>query len=255
MADIKRRVESKRESKERQEFNEKYKELIEHEKILKFFEDYKDKIGFNPINIYTKLKEAKEGSEEQSIFSSNKSRKYNKDLFNKINDFINSNKFKELKKDFIDKFGERKLFYYLEGFNYLIAEENIEKVIKARERGENKKEEIGKITQEQLNFLKKQGLNVNEDTKHTIDTNFIGHRNNRHGETTEKQKDQIPITDDDIRKIPLIINNPDNMEIDLKRQGVKYKKQMKDGTIYFVEVNRTNNNELEAKTMYKKKKN
>ena len=83
---------------------------------------------------------------------------------------------------------EVKIFYQ----NNPEIEKNINEVINSYKHGENNRKDIGNITDWQLKFFKENGLNVNENTKHRITTDFLRHKENRHGLKTEQQNNQIP---------------------------------------------------------------
>jgi hypothetical protein len=105
------------------------------------------------------------------------------------------------------------------------------------------------------NILKENNLDV-IGYKHDIDTREIRHAFNKHGEYgTKLAKNSIPITDNDIKNIPYIIENYDYIELGRKSaQGldsIRYIKTMDNGTTYYVEEVRNKNKLLTMKTMWK----
>jgi hypothetical protein len=135
------------------------------------------------------------------------------------------------------------------------VESKIDKLIKVAKNNKNINETItlGKVNDSLASTLKENGLDVS-GYEHEIDAESLRHINNRHGENNEKQKDQLPISDNDIKNIPYIIENYDYIEINKRnnKNGLRYIKTMNDGTTYYVEEVRDKNKKLVAKTMYKK---
>lgn len=148
---------------------------------------------------------------------------------------------------------EVKIFYQ----NNPEIEKNINEVINSYKHGENNRKDIGNITDWQLKVFKENGLNVNENTKHRITTDFLKHKENRHGLKTEQQNNQIPVSDKDIKNIPYVINNPDYIEIGNKTKkglpSIKYIKTISKGITYYVEEVLNDKNILESKTIYRKR--
>lgn len=101
---------------------------------------------------------------------------------------------------------------------------------------------------------KRLGLDI-EGYKHIVDARNVRHILNRHGEGNETQKNQIPVTNQDIENIPNIVNTPDYLvygtKTDNGKDGIGYLKTMPDGTTYYVEEVRDKEKQLAAKTMYK----
>ena len=68
-------------------------------------------------------------------------------------------------------------------------------------------------------------------------------------------ENQLPITDDDIKNIPDIVNSPNFLVYGTKsasnKDGIGYLKTMNDGTTYYVEEINDDDKQLVAKTMYK----
>ena len=148
---------------------------------------------------------------------------------------------------------EVKIFYQ----NNPEIEKNINEVINSYKHGENNRKDIGNITDWQLKVFKENGLNVNENTKHRITTDFLKHKENRHGLKTEQQNNQIPVSDKDIKNITYLINNPDYIEIGNKTKkglpSIKYIKNILKGIAYYVEEVLNDKNILESKTIYRKR--
>ncbi|MGA2936692.1 MAG: hypothetical protein ABSF52_06270 [Syntrophobacteraceae bacterium] len=89
---------------------------------------------------------------------------------------------------------------------------------------------------------------------HSIDNYAIRHIIKEHGDpVTEAARGQIPITKDDISKIPEIVDSPDQVRA-LKtkqgREGIGYLKRV-DGQVFYVEEIRTGKNQLAAVSMRK----
>lgn len=98
------------------------------------------------------------------------------------------------------------------------------------------------------------GLNIS-GYKHVVDAQGIRHIYNRHGEGNEAEVNQIPVTDKDIEIIPTIVNSPNFLvygtKTDKGLDGIGYLKTMTDGTTYYVEEVRDEDEQLAAKTLYK----
>ena len=98
------------------------------------------------------------------------------------------------------------------------------------------------------------GLNIS-GYKHVVDAQGVRHIYNRHGEGNEAEANQIPVTDKDIEIIPTIVNSPNFLvygtKTDKGLDGIGYLKTMTDGTTYYVEEVRDEDEQLAAKTLYK----
>ncbi len=98
------------------------------------------------------------------------------------------------------------------------------------------------------------GLNIS-GYKHVVDAQGIRHIYNRHGEGNEAVVNQIPITDKDIEVIPSVVHTPNfivyGTKTDKGLDGIGYLKTMTDGTTYYVEEVRDEDEQLAAKTLYK----
>lgn len=115
---------------------------------------------------------------------------------------------------------------------------------------------LGKVTDGVANKIKSLlGIDV-KNRKHVLADNDIRHMINQHGnQEIESRHGQIAITKEDIKNIPEIINNPDNIikGTDNKLgQTIRYIKRYNDHTTYVVEVVPDNSNALIIKTMWKK---
>ena len=92
--------------------------------------------------------------------------------------------------------------------------------------------------------------------QHFIDHDALVHIDRQHGIGKEDQAGHLPVTKDDIAKIPQIVSNPDKVE-DGGKSGrglstVKYTKRF-NGTTYYVEEEWAKEKMLAAKTMFKTK--
>lgn len=130
-------------------------------------------------------------------------------------------------------------------------EKDIENLINTK--NNNSKVDIGPVSDNVINA----GIKANIDLRgyrHNIDKSALNHIINRHGKT-ENYRNQIPITNDDIKNIPDVIYNADKVEYSGKnKQGkdvFKYTKTMEDGNIYYAEEVRTGKKQLSTQTMYK----
>lgn len=138
-----------------------------------------------------------------------------------------------------------------------VAKQNIDEVINYVASGNNEKfeKELGTVTPDFEKLAEKYG----EDVKgyvHSIDNYFVIHDRKRHGnQKVESENGQIAITDDDIRNIPDVLNNPDFIVFGAKnRQNnnvIVYAKNMNDGSTLYVEERRTRSKHLAANTLYK----
>ena len=120
----------------------------------------------------------------------------------------------------------------------------------------NKKSEIGKVNDWLVKEANKNNWNITDEYIHDIDVSAIKHINKKHSEK-EIERGQIDITDDDIRNIPYIINNPDYVifgsKNKLNKDSIIYVKTMLDGSVVYVEEVRTGRKTLSANTMWKTK--
>lgn len=91
--------------------------------------------------------------------------------------------------------------------------------------------------------------------KHTIDSFAIRHTYQKHGNAKlEALRGQLPVTREDILRIPEIVASPDEItslgKDALKNELIRYRKAF-NGTTYYVEEVRNKRGELAAKTLWK----
>ena len=115
---------------------------------------------------------------------------------------------------------------------------------------------LGKVTDNIATKVKSLlGIDVTNRT-HVLADNDIRHMLNEHGDPkVEIKRGQIAITEEDISKIPDIINNyNDIVKGNPNKNGdtIRYIKNYGDGTTYLVEVVPENSKTLNIKTMWKK---
>lgn len=114
--------------------------------------------------------------------------------------------------------------------------------------------DVGDVSSKLTKDAKEQGYDIS-GYKHNVDVCGVRHAFNKHGKPTEYKRGQIPLDDDDIKAIPEILYNYDEVIFGEKtRKGVdliKYKKQMPDNTTFYVEEIRTGKKTLTTKTIYK----
>lgn len=99
------------------------------------------------------------------------------------------------------------------------------------------------------------GLDV-RGYRRTIDGSSIRHMHKKHGSfETEDPRGQVPVTREDFARIPEIVASSDRIEPGETVRGVERIVHVKreNGTVYFVEEQRTGQNELAAVTIRKKK--
>lgn len=131
-------------------------------------------------------------------------------------------------------------------------EEDIENLINTK--NNNSKVDIGPVSDNVINA----GIKANIDLRgyrHNIDKSALNHIINRHGKT-ENYRNQIPITNEDIKNIPDVIYNADNVEYSGKNEKgldtFQYRKTNRNGEIYYIEEVRTGKKTLTTNSMYKK---
>jgi len=123
-----------------------------------------------------------------------------------------------------------------------------------------KRRYIKKISKEEEDILEKIGVNANEVKlyKHSIDHDTVRKIIKDHGNaSTEIPRGQLPVTSEDIEKIPEILILPDKIELlsGFSKTGlnlIRYEKRIDDILIVVEEV-RTGSKELAVKTMYKRR--
>lgn len=115
---------------------------------------------------------------------------------------------------------------------------------------------LGKVTNRVATKIKSLlGIEV-KNRKHVLSDNDIRHMMKQHSnQDIEIQHGQIAITKEDIKNIPDIINNPDDITKGTNNklgQTIRYIKRYNDNSTYVVEVVPDNSNALIIKTMWKK---
>ena len=118
---------------------------------------------------------------------------------------------------------------------------------------------ISSVTNRQMEDLMKEGILVNENWVHSIETSAVIHVLKRHGSGKRKHKSgQMPICKDDFLRIPSILKEYDSLtvsEVNTKSTGntvIRYEKKFEDGMIYYLEEKRDGRRSLALQTMYKK---
>jgi hypothetical protein len=115
---------------------------------------------------------------------------------------------------------------------------------------------IGKVEPWIVQNAKEVGLDI-EGFDHEVSNYFIQHVIKNHGEEkTEVSRGNLPVTDEDIERIPAIIEKPDYAIFGAKRNEgdrIIYVKLLDNGTVlYFEEILTGNKNKsLRGNTMYK----
>lgn len=131
-------------------------------------------------------------------------------------------------------------------------ETNLEKLINTKDN--SAKIDIGEVSEKVLQTGMEVNINLS-GYRHNIDKSSLNHILNRHGKK-ENYRKQIPVTNEDIKKIPNIIYNADSVEYtgknNIGKDTFRYTKVMPDGTIYYIEEVRTGKKTLTANTLYKK---
>lgn len=103
--------------------------------------------------------------------------------------------------------------------------------------------------------FKEAGIDVSGYT-HVIDNSAIRHILKSHGDPKkERARGQLPITEDDIARLPEIVLNPDFVEsgglTNRGRDAIVYAKRLEDGRILIVEEARTRKGQLAVASMWK----
>jgi phage-Barnase-EndoU-ColicinE5/D-RelE like nuclease3 len=118
--------------------------------------------------------------------------------------------------------------------------------------------DMGELSQEQADRLKEQTGMDFSDFKRIIDSYSLKHILKNHGnEAKEKQRGQLAITAEDLKKIPELLENPDDSMLDgLNRLGREVIKQEKNDTDTFtiIEEIRAYKKLLALDSMRKKRK-
>jgi phage-related protein (TIGR01555 family) len=117
-----------------------------------------------------------------------------------------------------------------------------------------KKVQYATVSKSEAEKLEKEtGLEF-DGYKRIIDNYAIKHMIKQHGNAQkEAARGQLPVTEEDIQKIPEIVSRPDSIQYAGKngqgRDTIRYEKRF-NGTIYYFEEARSGQNELAADTMY-----
>jgi len=120
-----------------------------------------------------------------------------------------------------------------------------------------KKVDLGELNSTHIEAIKQATGHDLTGYKRVIDNYAIKHILNEHGDAKkEAARGLIPVTKEDITKIPDIIENPDSIspagKTRVGRDSILYEKRF-NGIIYYLEEKRIGNNEVAAVTLYKKK--
>ncbi|MBP2638211.1 MAG: hypothetical protein H6Q72_4118 [Firmicutes bacterium] len=114
---------------------------------------------------------------------------------------------------------------------------------------------LREVTPEEAATIKKLTHVDVDGFTHEISTNEIRHAINEHGnEIKESERGQLPLTADDLKKIPEIINSYDSIKKGSpsgSHQSVIYQKRI-NGSVYYVEAVIPKKGVLRSKTMWKK---
>ena len=116
---------------------------------------------------------------------------------------------------------------------------------------------ISTASQALVNDLQDLGIVIDDTYKHTLDNSAVRHAIKTHGLPKEVLHGQIPITNDDLMRIPEIVSSYEALTTEKNKRGqdvIIYTKTMADGITFYVEEIRLGRHELAASTMYKKKK-
>jgi hypothetical protein len=104
-------------------------------------------------------------------------------------------------------------------------------------------------------LTKNKGMDVSGWT-YTVEPDFYEHTRNKHGPGREWRKGQEAITEEDVKWVPEIMRNPDNVQLGTTEEGensITFIKRI-DGTIYYVQIVGADKKQLVAKTMWKFKR-
>lgn len=141
--------------------------------------------------------------------------------------------------------------------NKLVLLNEIDSIIQAASDGSNVKisADLGVVDLWLAQNAAKNGFNI-FGFRHTIDNYFVKHIRKQHGnEEIERARGQRAVTDEDLRQIPFIIENPDFLiygaKNDLKNNTISFVKNSENGSTLFVEEIRNGRRRLACDTMYK----
>ena len=116
---------------------------------------------------------------------------------------------------------------------------------------------ISPATPKLVTDLQTKGILIDLSYNHTLDNNAARHAIKSHGEAREEMRGQIPITDEDLLRIPEIVDHYESLETRKNRRNqdiIIYSRSFGQGVTYYVEEIRLGRRELAASTMYKRKK-
>lgn len=157
------------------------------------------------------------------------------------------------------RIGEKRLSVGLGGneAQFATSIDNIESVLsQASSLGNsNVKAIFGKVSDWLSGEAEKVGLEISNFT-HVIDTSAVRHIRKEHGDIEKEiKRGQLGITDEDIKKLPEVIAEPDSVAFGTRnkigRDQIVYLKKLEDGTTLYFEEIRTGKRELAAVTVRK----
>lgn len=139
------------------------------------------------------------------------------------------------------------------------SEKDIERIVDKSKNNpsEYEKVDLGDVSDRLKEDALKAGFDLS-GYSHNIDVSGVRHAFLEHGNSkTEEKRGQKAITEEDIKKIPQIVEDYDHIEFPGKnaigRDIIKYQKRYEDGTTFYVEEVRTGRKRLTIQTMYKRK--
>lgn len=120
-----------------------------------------------------------------------------------------------------------------------------------------RKVSMGELSTAQVEAVKQATGHDLTGYRRIVDNYAIKHILNEHGDAKkEADRGLIPVTKEDILRIPDIVENPDNIipagKTRVGRDSILYEKRF-NGVIFYLEEKRTGKNEIAAVTLYKKK--
>lgn len=116
---------------------------------------------------------------------------------------------------------------------------------------------ISPVSERLVADLQSLGIIIDKSYNHTLDNYAARHVMKNHGNTREELRGQIPITYQDLIRIPDIVNNYECLTTRKNRRNqdiIIYSRVMDENVTYYVEEIRRGRKELAASTMYKRKK-
>jgi hypothetical protein len=140
---------------------------------------------------------------------------------------------------------------------YQQAGKSIDDILKVASQpgNENKVAVLGSVSPWLTERAKEAGLDI-DGFQHALDTSAVRHVRKNHGsEKIEAKRGQVAVTDDDLRRLPELLANPDKVVFGAKtkigRDAIGYIKTMPDGSTLYLEEVRTGRNQLAAVSMRK----